>query len=200
VTLADLGGNRRIRRMQAARLAVEQAALRLFAEQGYEQTTVEEIADAAGISVRTLFRYYSSKQHILFGDVAQGRIDALRTGLWARPSSEEPLTAIEQALDDLDLTDPTEREQVLARFALLGRQPSLLTTYLVINRDLASVVAEFVAGRTGAAPTDLYPQMVAAATTAAWDTALVTWAASDGTANLSELRHTAFTALTAGLR
>jgi AcrR family transcriptional regulator len=200
MTVADLGGNRRIRRMKATRLALEQAALRLFADQGYEQTTVEEIAEAAGVSVRTLFRYYSSKQHILFGDVAQGRIDAMRTALWARPAAEPPLVAIEGALDDLDLTDPAEREQILARFALLARQPSLVTTYLVLNRDLAGVVAEFVAQRTGSAVTDLYPQMVAAATSAAWDTALVTWAASEGTADLSELRRTAFTALTAGLR
>ena len=199
MTVADLGGNRRIRRMKATRLALEEAALRLFAEQGYEQTTVEEIAEAAGISVRTLFRYYSSKQHILFGDVASGRIEALRTALWARPSSEPPLAAIEGALDDLDLTDPADREQILARFALLARQPTLLTTYLVLNRDLSSVVADFVAQRTGAAVTDLYPQMVAAATTAAWDTALITWSASDGTANLSDLRRTAFAALTAGL-
>lgn len=199
MTVADLGGNRRIRRMKATRLALEQAALRLFAERGYEHTTVEEIADAAGISVRTLFRYYSSKQHLLLGDVAQGRINALRTALWARPSSETPLVAIEGALDDLDLTDPAEREEVLARFALLTRQPSLLTIYVVLNRNLAGVVADFVAQRTGSAVTDLYPQMVAAATSAAWDTALVTWAASDGTANLSELRRTAFATLTAGL-
>lgn len=199
MTVADLGGNRRTRRMKATRLALEEAALRLFAERGYEHTTVEEIAEAAGISVRTLFRYYSSKQHLLLGDVAQGRLSAFRTALWARPASEPPLMAIEGALDDLDLTDRAEREQILARLALLARQPSLLTTYLVLNRDLAGVVADFVARRTGSAVTDLYPQMVAAATSAAWDTALVTWAASDGTADLSELRRTAFAALTAGL-
>src|SRR5262245_57916017 len=111
MTVADLGGNRRSRRIQATRQAVEQAALRLFEEQGYEQTTVEEIAEAVGISVRTLFRYYSSKQHILFGDVAQGRIDRLRSALWNRPAAEPPLMAIEGALDDLDLTDPADREQ-----------------------------------------------------------------------------------------
>lgn len=199
MTVADLGGNRRSRRIKATRQALEAAALRLFAEQGYEQTTVEEIAEAAGISVRTLFRYYSSKQHILFGDVASGRIEALRTALSARPAGESPLAAIEAALDDLDLTDPADREQILARFALLARQPSLLTTYLVLNRDLSRLVADFVAQRTGALATDLYPQLVAAATTAAWDTALVTWAASDGTADLSALRRTAFAALTAGL-
>ena len=91
MTLAELGGNRRIRKKQATRLALEEAALRLFAEQGYEQTTVEEIAEAAGVAVRTFFRYFASKQHVLFGEVAQGRIDALRTRLWARPPGEAPL-------------------------------------------------------------------------------------------------------------
>ena len=89
---------------------------------------------------------------------------------------------------------------MLIRFQLLRRQPGLISTYLVLNRELAGVVAEFVADRTGASPTDLNPQMVAAATSAAWDTALVTWAAADGDADLGELRRTTWATLTAGLR
>ncbi|WP_027342997.1 TetR family transcriptional regulator [Hamadaea tsunoensis] len=201
MTSADWGGNRRIRKKLATRQALEEAALRLFAERGYEGTTVEEIAEAAGVAERTFFRYFASKQHILLGDVAQGRIAALRTALWGRPEGEPVLDSIDTVLEGLDLADPEDRRQILERLRLLRTQPGLLGTYLLLNRDLAGVVAEFAAARTpGMVVTDLYPQLVAAATSGAWDTALVAWLASDGQDDLGDLRRAAFAALTAGLR
>lgn len=195
---ADLGGNRRERKKQETRAALEQAALRLFAEKGYEQTTVEEIAAAADVAVRTFFRYFSSKQHILFGDVAHQRIDQLQTALAARPREEPPLVAVRRVLDALDL-DQTEQEQILLRLRLMDRQPSLVGRYLLLNHDLRGILEEFVADRTGAAPTDDYPLLVAAAAVTSWDVALRAWAARDGAGSLAELRRAAFAALTAGL-
>lgn len=195
---ADLPGNRRERKKQETRAALEQAALRLFAEKGYEQTTVEEIAAAADVAVRTFFRYFSSKQHILFGDVAHQRINLLRTALAASPEDEPPLIAVQRVLEALDLDEAGEK-QLLPRLRLMERQPSLVTRYLHLNHDLRKLLEEFVAARCGAAPTDSYPLLVAAAAVSSWDVALRVWAAGDGRPCLAELRREAFRALTAGL-
>ena len=86
-TLAQLG--RRERKKRQTRAALEQAALRLFAEKGYDQTTVEDIADAADVAVRTFFRYFQSKQHILFGDFAH-QIAARLAGMLAASRETPP--------------------------------------------------------------------------------------------------------------
>ena len=191
---------RRERKKHQTRQALEQAALRLFAEQGYERTTVEEIADAADVAVRTFFRYFSSKQEVLFGDVVTDRVTRLRTELAARPRTEDPVESIRVVSDQLDFTDPEEEAQILARLDLMSRQPSMIGRYLELVNEMRHTMVEFVAERTGTDPArDIYPLLVAGASAAAWDTSLTLWAASGGKLSLRELRRDAFAALSAGI-
>ncbi|BCJ71957.1 TetR family transcriptional regulator [Catellatospora sp. IY07-71] len=190
--------NRREQHKQHTRAALEQAALALFARRGYEHTTVEEIAAEAGVSVRTFFRYYSSKQHVLFGDVGHERVDQLRGALAARPADEPPLESVRAVLDAADITDEAELDQLRARLALLSEQPSLLSTYLVLSEELRRLVSVFVAGRCGRAETHPYPLLVAGAAQAAWDSALWSWAAGQSR-DLAIQRRSAFAQLTAGV-
>jgi AcrR family transcriptional regulator len=195
---AELPANRRERKKQETRAALERAALRLFADKGYEHTTVEEIAAAADVAVRTFFRYFSSKQHVLFGDVAHQRINHLCAALAASPADELPMDAIRAVLDALDL-DQDEQEQIALRVRLLAEQPSLVGMYLMLNHELRQNLVEFVAERTGLATTDLYPLLVAGAAVTSWDVALHAWLASGGERSLAELRRQSFAALTAGI-
>jgi TetR/AcrR family transcriptional regulator, regulator of mycofactocin system len=182
------------------RAALEAAALRLFAEKGYEQTTVEEIAEAADVAVRTFFRYFSSKQHVLFGDVAIHHVTRMRAALAARPRDEDPVDAVRAVLDLLEVNSPEELGQILVRIQLMDRQPSLRAIYLSLNDELRRVIVDFVAERTGRSPVeDPYPLLVAAAAVSSWDAALTIWSAAGGACDLAELRRTAFDALTAGL-
>lgn len=194
---------RRERKKQETRNALEAAALRLFAERGYEQSTVEDIAEAADVAVRTFFRYFSSKQHVLFGDAAHNIVGRLRSALAARPDGESPVDAVRAAMDSIDADNPEQQRQILERMRLLQQMPELLPTYQMVFHELHVVLAEFVAERTGRPDTDLYPQLVAGAATVSAKAALHvlqsqpqpgTWFGS-----LRSMRHEAYAALTAGL-
>jgi len=191
--------NRREQHKQHTRAALEEAALGLFARQGYEQTTVEQIAELAGVSVRTFFRYFASKQHVLFGDVAFGRVNALSEALAARPASESPVESVKAVLDASDITDPEELSQIRSRIGLMAEQPALVATYLLINRDLQERVAAFVAQRSGLPRTHPYPLAVSAAAASAWDTALTAWA-SGQVDDLAQARRELFDQLSEGIR
>jgi AcrR family transcriptional regulator len=97
--VAEAAG-RRDRKKRETRQALREAAQRLFAEQGFAETTIDDITEAADVSRRTFFRYYSSKEDLLRADVTDllpRMLDALR----ARPASEPPLLAILAALRTL---------------------------------------------------------------------------------------------------
>ena len=191
---------RRERKKLATRQALEQAALRLFAAQGYEQTTVEEIAEAADVAVRTFFRYFSSKQDILFGDVASDRVGRLRAELAARPAEEAAVDSVIAVMERLDLVGIDEEQEILARLDLMRHQPSMRTRYLELINLMRMAIVDFVGERTGTDPReDMYPHLVAAAAAGSWDTSLTLWLESGGTLSLRELRRKAFAMLSAGL-
>lgn len=191
---------RRERKKLETRKALEQAALRLFGEKGYDQTTVEDIAEAADVAVRTFFRYFASKQDVLFGEVVMDRIKRLRTELANRPLTEDPLDSVIVVMQLLNFSRD-EEEEVLARMELMRRQPTLVTRYLEIIDELRATVCEYVAERTGLDPRrDLYPTLVGGAWATVWDAALKLWVESGGRRSLPDLWTEGFTALTKGLR
>lgn len=81
----------------ATRAAIQSAADALFAEQGYAHTTVRDIADAAGVTERTFFRYFSDKEALLVRDIEAG-LPALADEIRHRPAAEPPLQALRNAL------------------------------------------------------------------------------------------------------
>jgi AcrR family transcriptional regulator len=112
------------RKRQLVRLEIARAAWLLFAERGYEDTTVDEIARAAGISRRSFFRYFSSKE-----DVVVGTSDALAEDVLAafarRPAGEPPLLAIERALKPAIETRLADAAEARAIVSLLRESRTL---------------------------------------------------------------------------
>jgi AcrR family transcriptional regulator len=197
----DHAPTRRERKKLETRHALERAALRLFGERGYEQTTVEDIAEAADVAVRTFFRHFPSKQAVLFGDFVTDRIARVRVELSARPHTEDPLESVRAVMDLLDFTTPAEEAAILARMDLMRQQPSFVTRYLEIIDQMRLTFVEFVAERTGLDPRhDLYPSLVGGACAASWDASLKIWVGTGATVPLRDLRNQAFDQLSAGLR
>lgn len=82
------------------RARIANAALELFVHQGYAETTIDQIAEAAGVGRRTIFRHFPTKEAILFDHLAVRRDFAIQR-LWDRPQSEPPLTSLHAVLREL---------------------------------------------------------------------------------------------------
>ena len=107
----------------AERLA--QAALDLFAERGYENTTVIDIARHAGLTKSTFFRHFQDKREVLFGDGTMNGL--LAEAIAAAPATAAPLEAVAHALDAAGRTafTPARREFVVRRRAVIAANPEL---------------------------------------------------------------------------
>lgn len=163
------------------------------------------------MAVRTFFRYFRSKQHVLFGDVATDITSRLRGALGARPADEQPIDAVAAGLAALALTTEDDRREVLERLRLVEKMPELGGTYHMIMQELHDVIADFVSGRIGGAMPQLhpqlcpqpfpqlYPQLVAGAATAAIKAAVVIFA-TDPSRSPADISAQAYALLTAGLR
>jgi AcrR family transcriptional regulator len=163
------------RKRQLVRLEIARAAWLLFAERGYEDTTVVEIARAAGISRRSFFRYFSSKE-----DVVVGTSDALAEDVLAafarRPAVEPPLVAIERALRPAIETRLADAAESRAIISLLRESRTLRRALLERHARLEERLALLIAKRTGAdVRRDPTPALLAFLARALMDTAFNVW-------------------------
>jgi len=163
------------RKRQLVRQEIARAAWLLFAERGYEDTTVAEIARAAGISRRSFFRYFSSKE-----DVVIGTSDALAEDVLAafarRPAAEPPLVAIERALRPAIETRLADADESRAIISLLRESRTLRRALLERHARLEERLALLIAVRTGAdMRRDPTPALLAFLARALMDTAFNVW-------------------------
>jgi TetR/AcrR family transcriptional regulator, regulator of mycofactocin system len=153
---------------------IEVVAIALFTRQGFDATTVDQIAAAAGVSRRTFFRYFRSKAEVLWG-----QFDAEVTTIAA---------LLEETADDLPLMDavrdavvaansyrPQDIPELRVRMALINEVPELFATAAVHYERWEQAVAEFVARRRGVPAGDLHPLALARATLAACRAAYDVW-------------------------
>jgi AcrR family transcriptional regulator len=127
----------RERKKRATRLAIHEAGMELFAERGFAATTVDAIAEAAGVSRATVFSYFPSKEEIVFGDAATA-IEALAARLRERPAGEATVAAVRGWLGELG--GWLEPDLILQ--LRLGREvPAVAARRVRLNRDIEAVIA-----------------------------------------------------------
>jgi AcrR family transcriptional regulator len=169
--------DRRVARRLANRRIIEEAALRRFDAQGFENTTVDEIAADAGVSVRSFHYHFPTKRDVLVGDVS-GHAELARA-LAARPDGEHPLVAFREALRAMRPQDDSEA-RVLLRARILRAEPHLTALSHDLFRSFGRVLAEDVARRCGLdVERDTYPRLVAAVAASALGVAVMSAAAAE---------------------
>src|SRR6202161_705671 len=144
------------RRRVTSRAELERVAFDLFGRQGFERTTVDDIAAAAGIGRRTFFRYFPSKNDVPWGDF-EGELDRMRLRLKDSPAATPLMDAIRVAIVDFNRIAPEQVPLHRRRMELILRTPALQAYSTLRYAAWREVIAEFVAGRTGQPPDSLLP-------------------------------------------
>lgn len=164
---------------------IQRIALELFAEQGFDATTVEQIAATADISPATFFRYFRSKSDLLESD----EFDPVMARTFvARPAGEDVPTAIRETIRQLlPLIEQQDRESLLVRTRLMSTSSGLQAQLWHGLRANTGTFATAIAARTGADPGSLEVRAQAAAVVAVLFEVLQVWAAGDGRDDLMAL-------------
>ena len=189
-------GSLRDRKKDRTRRTLQAEAVRLFAQQGFQATTIEEIAAAAEVAPRTFFRYFPTKEDVVFWSEHQ---PMLAGHVASRPDHEPAAQALRHGLTDgLATFYEEDRERLLERSKLVCRTPALQRRWRQQQADLAAGMAQILADRLGVHADDLEVRAIAAAIAAALFVAIEDWQAHDGQGDLRGLIDRALGAVLAG--
>lgn len=187
----------RARKKAATKQSIQNHALQLFAEKGYDATTVDEIAAAAGVSHMTFFRYFPRKEDVVEYDEYDPLLEEL---IAARPPDESPLTALHAAVRaGLEAILTTDRDAVLQRTRLILSNPALRSRNVIAQDTTRDLFARALARRAGLSEPDLAATVQASAALAAIGPAMTSWSEGDDDADPVALIDEAFAALRAGV-
>ncbi|MEO3936546.1 mycofactocin system transcriptional regulator [Dermatophilaceae bacterium Soc4.6] len=167
---------------------IEQAAFRLFAEQGFDDTTLEAIAAEVGVGRRTLFRYYRSKNDIPWGQFDR-TLDAFRTNLASMPDDLPLHEAVGRAVMLFNAFPADALPSHADRMRLIMQTPTLRAHSVLRYAEWRRCIAVHAATRLGLDPDDLVPELVGQVSLALTLTAYERWLrdpAVDVTALLEE--------------
>ena len=178
---------------------IQQAAMTLFATRGYADVTVEDIAREAGISERTFFRYFASKDHVLVAEAGR-RIDIVHESLVQQDDDLDAWQALRTAV-----LDQSASEEQLGRnaaiWAHLTKEAPALLAKMIMHGALESThhIEVELARRLGVPATDALPDVMMRVTLAAVQSAYLRWLEDDGAGSLTELTAFAMDLVGAGL-
>jgi AcrR family transcriptional regulator len=193
VTEAEPEPDWRQRKKAETRDRIRGCALRLFLDQGYDATTVEQIAAAAGVSHMTFFRYFPAKEDVVLSD----SYDPLIARLLEQTPADWPLlqrirTALRQGLAEVYDTD---RGTLLAQNKLIAATPALRDRLWADQIATQQLFLQALGGAEPGRRPSLQTRVTVAACLAAASTAILAWVENDGAPELPELIDQAFETL-----
>jgi AcrR family transcriptional regulator len=182
-------GRRELNRIRT-RGDLNTAAVRLFADRGYDETSVEDICNAAGVSVRTFFRYFAAKDEVLFG--RQMDIRGFLASLGDQPIELSPLAAIRRAYQEQPRLTPEEIELTVRFYQGMANAATLQGRYLEGLHFFRGEVARTLARRAGRRVPNQADQLAATIGQTIFDHANRQWIEAGARGDLRRAVDTAF--------
>ena len=186
---------------QAVRQKVVETGMRLFVDQGFDATTTTQIANEVGISSRSLFRYFATKEDLVLGHLTpQGEVVA--SALAARPADESPWTALRAAFESLRRPNYNDEHQLVVTKMIYGT-PSLRARYVDKQLNWLALLAPEIAsrlGKAGVVPTgdlELSARAIVSTALICLSLASEAWATQDGAVDIGVLYDAAIGAVRA---
>lgn len=195
--LPDTNLGLRERKKQRTRAAIQKEALRLFLKKGYDETTVEDIAEAVEISPSTFFNYFPSKEAVVFEDEYDPAIIA---AFDSQPdATTNPIHALRMAMREVFTNVPADQMHILRqRTVLFARAPALRSAMLSQFAELADQIADLLAHRSGRPKGDFAVHNIAGALLGVMMTVMIL-ISENPEADLLELMDRSLAHLEAGL-
>ncbi|HEX7659939.1 MAG TPA: TetR family transcriptional regulator [Pseudonocardiaceae bacterium] len=187
----------RERKKARTRAAIEHHALKLFREQGYDATTIEQIIDAAEVSESTFFRYFPTKEAVVLSDDLDPLIIAAYR---AQPADLPPVAALRAAFREVfGASSGEQRDEMRERIALVLSVPALRAAMLDQFSEAMRLLADAIAERAGR-PADDFAIRILAGAVVGIMIAVAEVLTDDPTADLADLIDQGIARLETGLR
>jgi AcrR family transcriptional regulator len=170
---APTDGGLRERKKLRTRIAIQDAALELFIEKGFDATTVDEIAERAEVSKATFFRYFGTKGDVIFGNDGYENED-LRHAIIARPTAEDDLEAVARAIRE-EWVPSIDPRRVARQTKAASTSPLVRGLSFDLGMRWQAVISEALAVRHGLAAPDAHCQVVASLVFTAFSRAVNHW-------------------------
>ena len=167
---------------------LEETALQLYTERGFDQTTVAEIAERAGLTERTFFRYFADKREVLFGGQAL-LTELLVTAIAEAPDDAPPLDAVAAALTALGPVFDGRVDHARRRQAIIDAHPALQERELI---KLATLTAEMAAALRRRGVGDVAARLAAETGMAVFRVSFARWITDDSGAGLAAVIASSF--------
>jgi len=196
-TITPIARGLRERKKQKTRESIQREAMRLFGKQGYEETTVEQIAAAVEVSPSTFFNYFPSKEDVVLYDAYDPVIATL---LLERPANEPLSVAIRAVLEAMGDVFERDREIILARAKLWIEVPVLRARLWEELEKAQAFMSALIAQRSGRDMDDFEIRVTVMIVVVAAFEAMREWVRQDGKGSFVDLVNRALNLVDAGAR
>lgn len=188
----------RERKKRERRQRIEAVAIDRFEANGFDATTIDDIAAAADIAPRTFFAYFPTKEDVVLADYAD-RLERTTNELARRPPAEPPWLALSTSFATVAADYEAERVQLIRRFAIMAVNPSVQARSLQLQAGWESAVADVLSRRSGARADDVTPRLMAATALACMRSSISHWILTGHQEPLPDLVKASFDRLAGGL-